>query len=426
MSFLARLFGSDKADGGTSDDSAIASVQEQSLAALSPSELSVIEAASVKSVSLPLGGEAAAMVDALMPLTANAAQAAQEYGMAVVKFPDGVGWADLCVRNDDGLKLLANIKGGKFNRMAGLKQAKLQPAAAVNLVLQGAAIVVGMAYMNQISDKLDGLQSGIEEIQRDMQRERDAEIEAAYGALTRLVLKYEEYVANAEKRQAAQGIIENALFQADKAWRYQLKCMVGLSTEIQNKPKLSEKEIIEDSNKLAAVEGNAAIAFELYIAAQQVGKRLDNNYSEQSIAKDRRLAEKMADEFSDARSAAYCSLSKKISKVGGMPLVLADCEDDSHEGDNFVFAALHDVGQVVNRVNPVRMRIKAKAEVSKKRKNLHGAIANEDVVGEIARRNEAQLEELRFAFNEADTVVVKPDSVAFYKLPKGEARNMKG
>ena len=97
MSFLARLFGSDKADGGTSDDSAIASVQEQSLAALSPSELSVIEAASVKSVSLPLGGEAAAMVDALMPLTANAAQAAQEYGMAVVKFPDGVGWADLCV-----------------------------------------------------------------------------------------------------------------------------------------------------------------------------------------------------------------------------------------------------------------------------------------------------------------------------------------
>ena len=191
MSFLARLFGSDKADGGTSDDSAIASVQEQSLAALSPSELSVIEAASVKSVSLPLGGEAAAMVDALMPLTANAAQAAQEYGMAVVKFPDGVGWADLCVRNDDGLKLLANIKGGKFNRMAGLKQAKLQPAAAVNLVLQGAAIVVGMAYMNQISDKLDGLQSGIEEIQRDMQRERDAEIEAAYGALTRLVLKYE-------------------------------------------------------------------------------------------------------------------------------------------------------------------------------------------------------------------------------------------
>ena len=152
--------------------------------------------------------------------------------------------------------------------------------------------------------------------------------------------------------------------------------MVGLSTEIQNKPKLSEKEIIEDSNKLAAVEGNAAIAFELYIAAQQVGMRLDNNYSEQSIAKDRRLAEKMADEFSDARSAAYCSLSKKISKVGGMPLVLADCEDDSHEGDNFVFAALHDVGQVVNRVNPVRMRIKAKAEVSKKRKNLHGAIAN--------------------------------------------------
>ena len=365
------------------------------------------------------------MVDALMPLVVIAAQAAQEYGMAVVKFPDGVGWADLCVRNDDGLKLLSNFKDGKFNRMAGLEQAKLQPVAVANFVLQGAAIAVGMAYMNEISDKLDDLRSGIEEIQRDMQRERDAEIEAAYGALTRLVLKYEEYVANAEKRQAAQGIIENTLFQADKAWRYQLKCMRDLSEEIGRKSKLSEKGIIEDSNRLAAMEGNAAIAFELYIAAQQVGMRLDNNYSEQCIAKDRQLAEKMVDEFSDVRSTAHRSLSKKISKVGGMPLVLADSEDDSYEGNNFVLAALHDAGQAVNRVNPVRMRDKAKADVSKKREKLREAIVVEDVVGEIARRNEAQLEDLRFAFNEADTVVVKPDGVVFYKLPKGDAEDTK-
>lgn len=421
MSFFARLFGSDKSDDGASGDSAIAPVQEQSISALSPSELSVIEAASAKSVTLPSGGEAAAMVDALMPLVVNAAQAAQEYGMAVVKFPDGVGWADLCVRNDDGLKLLSNFKDGKFNRMAGLEQAKLQPVAVANFVLQGAAIAVGMAYMNEISDKLDGLQSGIEEIQRDMQRERDAEIEAAYGALMRFVLKYEEYVASAEKRLAAQGIVEHALFQADKAWRYQLKCMRDLSEEIGRKSKLSEKEIIENSNRFAVMEGNAAIAFELYIAAQQVGMRLDNNYSEQCIAKDRQLAEKMVDEFSDVRGAAYCSLSKKISKVGGMPLVLADSEDDSYEGNNFVLAALHDAGQAVNRVNPVRMRDKAKADVSKKREKLREAIVVEDVVGEIARRNEAQLEDLRFAFNEADTVVVKPDGVVFYKLPKGGA-----
>lgn len=421
MSFFARLFGSDKSDGDASDDSAIAPVQEQSLAALSPSGLSAIEAASVKSVTLPSGGEVAAMADAFMPFVANAAQAVQEYGMAVVKFPGGVGWADLCVRNDDGLKLLANLKDGKFNRMAGLEQAKLQPVAAVNLILQGAAIVVGLAYMKQISDKLDDLQSGIEEIQRDMQRERDAEIEAAYGALMRLVLKYEEYVASAEKRQAAQGIIENTLFQADKAWRYQLKCMRDLSEEIGRKSKLSEKEIIENSNRLAVMEDNAAIAFELYIAAQQVGMRLDNNYSEQYIAKDRQLAEKMVDEFSDVRGVAYSSLSKKISKVGGMPLVLADSEDDSYEGDNVVFAVLHDAGQAMNRINPVRMRDKAKADVSKKREKLREAIVIEDVVGEIARRNEAQLEDLRFAFNEADTVVVKPDGIVFYKLPKSGA-----
>lgn len=197
MSLFKRLFGPDEPEEAPDGEVAIEPAQDQSLSPMTPGELAALESSS-RSVALPAGERVAAAVDALIPLAANAAQTANEFGLAVVKFPEGVGWADLCVRRSDGWSLLSSFKDGKFNEMAGIKQAGIQPAAAANLALQGAAVAVGMAYMNQINDKLDGLQSGIEAIQRDMERERDAELKAAYDALARLTLKYEEYGASGE------------------------------------------------------------------------------------------------------------------------------------------------------------------------------------------------------------------------------------
>lgn len=105
-----------------------------------------LEESSTKSISFPLEGKAAVAADSLISLAANAAQAAQQFDMAVVKFPEGVGWGDLCVRHSDGWNLLSSFDSdGKFNDMAAIKQAGLQPAAAANLALQGAAVAVGMA-----------------------------------------------------------------------------------------------------------------------------------------------------------------------------------------------------------------------------------------------------------------------------------------
>ena len=111
-----------------------------------------------------------------------------------MKFPEGVTWADLCVRQSDGWNLLSsfNKETGKFNKMAGIKQAGLQPQAVANIALQSAAVAVGMAYMNEINDKLEGLQEGIEEIQRVMERQRDARLKAGYDALYRLSLNLGE------------------------------------------------------------------------------------------------------------------------------------------------------------------------------------------------------------------------------------------
>ena len=105
-----------------------------------------------------------AALNALVPLVTNVGQTVSTLDMAIVKFPESVGWADLCVRHKDGWNLLSNFKGGRFNEMAGIKRAGLQPAAVANLALQGAAVAVGQAYMTQINDKLESIDAGISEI----------------------------------------------------------------------------------------------------------------------------------------------------------------------------------------------------------------------------------------------------------------------
>lgn len=103
---------------------------------------------------MTLGERAGGFIDAMIPVAAAAVDAGAQYGMAVVRFPEGVGWADLCKSPREGYKLLSNFKDGKFNEMAAIKQAGLQGPAVANLALQGAAVVVGQAYMAQINEQL--------------------------------------------------------------------------------------------------------------------------------------------------------------------------------------------------------------------------------------------------------------------------------
>ena len=88
MSIFNRFFKPGESDAPEDPDNS----QEKSLAPLTPDELMRLEGASSKSISFPLEGKAAAAADSLIPLAANVTQAAQQYGMAVVKFPEGVGW----------------------------------------------------------------------------------------------------------------------------------------------------------------------------------------------------------------------------------------------------------------------------------------------------------------------------------------------
>lgn len=107
-------------------------------------------------------------LNAMIPAVGSAVDAAAQYGQAIVRFPKGTNWSDLLNRKTpgwEGFKQLGILKDGKFQPQAAIKQAKLQPVAIGNLALQGAAMVVGQAYMVEINKQLDEITEGISSIQ---------------------------------------------------------------------------------------------------------------------------------------------------------------------------------------------------------------------------------------------------------------------
>lgn len=422
MSFFDRIFHRDDAARQQAAPAALPPAAQ--LATVDSAQLAELLAGAQRSITLPSTSTIATAIDSLVPAASNAAQAARESTMAVVKFPEGAGWADLCSRRgEDGWKLLT-VKGknGKYAASASIKKAGLQPAAVANLALQGAAVAVGQAYMTQINDKLEQLEQGVAEIQRAIQRDRDAQLKAAYDGLRRLALKYDEYAATPEKRISGQQLIENALKESSKAWNYQLLAMEDFGKSLQKgKKKLTADKVQEEIANLAALEARAVSAMQLTVIAQQAGMRFDCDYSKGRIAADGKIVQEMAEEFESVRGAARGILSAKAAKVPGAPLKVAKAADDGYEHVNLPADALHAVASGAARVNPVNMRRTAKADLQDKRSRLQSRIATENKVQAIADEQAESLETLRFAFNEADTMVVDGATVHLFKTSKEES-----
>lgn len=407
MSILGWLFGDEE-----SGESAELTPCEASLSTASSSELADIRGRASRSEPLDTASRLMARADALIPAGANAVQAATEYGMAIVKFPEGVGWSDLCVRHSDGWNLLSSLNSdGKFNPMAGIKQAGLQPAAMANLALQGGALVVGQAYMTQISNQLEGIQGGIDEIQRQMSWDRDANLKAGYDKLLRLASSLEEYASSPEKYTVGLQIIEDAMTEADKALNYQISAIRKKGEDLATKKRLDEGMINAACKELTPLEERAAVAFRLFVLAQEVAMAFDNDYSSQRIERVRSRVEGKANEYSAARGGVHNALSTSVSKLKGSPLKLAERVESDFVAENLVQGLMHEVGANLQRVAPKRMRRAAKEDLANRRGILQDRLESENRVAAIMQEREEHLDKLNFAFNHADTMIIDGDRI---------------
>lgn len=363
-----------------------------------------------------IGG--AAYVDTLLPIAAKAADAAAQWNHAIVRFPEGAGWNDLLIRKTPGWeewKQLGIFKDGRFQPQAAIQQAKFQPVAVASLALQGAAIIVGQAYMVEISKHLEGIESSIATIQQEMRLEREADIEARLEKLLEYVSQYEEISTNPEKKQAVQNALEGICIEALKAWKFQVKAMREFSARTARSKRMKDDEVRARINEFQSRERDAQAAFRLFLAVEQASMQYDRDMSAARIAREREKVEQCLGDYAEVRAKAQTHLTERIKHVRGSLLAVPDAETDDYETQNPFLDLGHHVAHHAPRFNPVAMRKEAQKQAEIKRSHYRRAAGVGNPIALMGEERENELARMNFIYNEADSLLIDGDGVHFLK-----------
>lgn len=360
----------------------------------------------------------------MIPAAAAAVDARSQYGMAVVRFPEGVGWADLCKSPHEGYKLPSSFKDGKFNELAAIKQAGLQGPAVANLVLQGAAVAVGQAYMAQINEQLVGIEAGIGRLERAMELERQAKLRSAYDMAKRYALRFDECQSSEEKRTAARNQLEGALKDSGEMWHYQLAVLGDLKTEVASSKNMKEEEIVESMQRLRSTEEQAAAAFQLQAIIGQMCMQYDSDFSASRTEAERSDLQESLQAYSQARGGVRIALGKKVERLKDAPIALADAADDPDwERAAFPGEIIHGLALGLGRIRPDRMVKAARRNNEDRKAKIISAIAYGSGVQDMGDSRLAVLDDLEFTFNAADMMILENGEVRMLKAKAGKRSN---
>lgn len=366
---------------------------------------------------------AGAYVDTLIPLAGNIADAASQWDQAIVRFPEGAGWNDLLNRKTPGWedwKQLGILKDGKFQPQAAIRQAKLQPVAVGNLVLQGAAMVVGQAYMTEISKQLDGIQSSISAIQQEMRMEHESNIEANFELLREYLALYPQIIEDLEKRQSVRVALEDVKKDALAAWLFELRATELLDKKLSTSRKVKNDDVLRNINEFRSRERDAQAAFLLLVAAGHASMQYDSDFSAQRIALERDRLQKAFGSYASARSSIQETLNGQIKNISGNLIEIPDAVDDGYTAVNPFFDAVHLVNQNAQRLWLPAMRDEAVRNLDEKKQRWSKAVLTDNPIAQIGNARSDELDRMNFIYNRADTMVIDERGVHFVVLNGGK------
>lgn len=274
-----------------------------------------------------------ARADAAIPGAAAIADAVNQYGYAIVRFPEGKCWNDLMPRNTPGYEGWSHFatyaeNGGVDGGNAAIKQAGLQPAAIANLAMQGAAMALGLAYMARIDNKLGEISKGIDEILRYMEEDYVSRLEGHAIALTEYGECFEEYAGSTEERTSVITNTQRIYEKLRGYWRKELRRLANLQTKLRSQGKsVMESDARRLLSEYKGIDDRMRYIFGLAVISRQVLLQYSPNYKRSRIARERKIVYTMRDEYLSSRESiiqGFESLARGIKAPLGetMPRAL--------------------------------------------------------------------------------------------------------
>lgn len=151
-------------------------------------------------------------VDAVLGIASNVLDAVEGANLYKVEVPDGYTLQDLIKssKDDGSLRALVKDANGKLNGDVSLRLNGISPAQVASLGLSAAAMVVGQAYMTEISDTLHSIDSKLDSVMAMIAGEQKAKVKNAIDIAKTYMQLFEDYQGKpSEALQAARIEIES-------------------------------------------------------------------------------------------------------------------------------------------------------------------------------------------------------------------------
>lgn len=188
----------------------------------------------------------AGKVDAVLGMASNVLDAAERTNLYKVEVPDGYKLRDLIdsSRNDGTVRALVRDTNGKLNGDVSLRLNGVSLAQVASVGLSAAAMVVGQAYMTEISNSLQSIDSKLDNVIAMIAGEQRAKVKNAIDIAKTYMNLYEDYQGKpSEAMQAARIEIESRYNDVGEVIDWITEQLAN-TEKLAKETKPAEKEII--------------------------------------------------------------------------------------------------------------------------------------------------------------------------------------
>ncbi len=262
--------------------------------------------------------------DAFLGLASNVIDVAEGKHLYKVEVPEGYSLKDLVASKKDPEAVRALVRDPKrhLNGDVSLKATGISPAQIASVGLAAAAMVVGQAYMTEISDSLQRIDAKLESITSMIVGDQKAKVKNALDIAKTYATLHDNYLQKpAEARQAARNEIEGRYNDVGQVIDWITEQLAGVEGKAKDAAE-REKDLEPLLKEIQSYEAQFSMCLQALSALAMTRMYYDGSMDDRdALIEEQRILDK-AQGFLKRRQVLAALMEMKIGGMKGAPIAL--------------------------------------------------------------------------------------------------------
>lgn len=262
--------------------------------------------------------------DAFLGLASDVIDLVEGKQLYKVEVPEGYSLKDLVASKKDpeAVRALVRDPKGRLSGDVSLKATGVSPAQIASIGLAAAAMVVGQAYMTEISDSLQRIDTKLESIASMIAGDQKAKVKNALDIARTYAALHDDYLQKpAEARQAARNEIEGRYNDVGQVIDWITEQLAGVEDGVRGAAE-REKDLEPLLKEIQSYEAQFGMCLQALSALAMTRMYYDGSMDDRSaLIEEQRILDK-SQGFLKKRQVLAALMEMKIGGMKGAPIAL--------------------------------------------------------------------------------------------------------